>query len=56
MSNVSTIKRASGVGTDWAALIAGIGLGLTVAMHLTSMSHADIATTSALITSFSRLC
>jgi len=56
MSNVSTVKRASGTGADAAALLAGLGLGLTVAMQLTSMSRADIATPYALITSFSRLC
>ena len=56
MSNVSTVKRASGTGADAAALLAGLGLGLTVAMQLTSMSRADITTPYALITSFSRLC
>jgi predicted ferric reductase len=56
MSNASTIKYSSGAGVDWAALIAGLGLGLTVAMQLTSMSRADIASPYAAITSFSRLC
>jgi predicted ferric reductase len=56
MSNSSTIKYSSGAGVDWAALIAGLGLGLTVAMQLTSMSHTDIASPYAAITSFSRLC
>ena len=56
MSNASTIKYSPGAGVDWAALIAGLGLGLTVAMQLTSMSRADIASPYAAITSFSRLC
>ncbi|MCX8482727.1 MAG: hypothetical protein ORN50_04040, partial [Crocinitomicaceae bacterium] len=61
MSNASTINYSSGVRlenlrVDWAALIAGLGLGLTVAMQLTSMSRADIASPYAAITSFSRLC
>jgi predicted ferric reductase len=56
MSNASTIKYSSGAGVDWAALIAGLGLGLTVAMQVTSMSRVDVSTVYAAITSFSRLC
>ena len=56
MSNASTIKYSSGAGVDWAALIAGLGLGLTVAMQVTSMSRADVSSVYAAITSFSRLC
>jgi predicted ferric reductase len=56
MSNASTIKYGSGVGVDWAALIAGLGLGLTVAMQVTTMTFADISSIYAVITSFSRLC
>ena len=56
MSSASRIKYSSGKGVDWAALIAGLGLGLTVAMQVTTLSHADISSVYALITSFSRLC
>ena len=56
MSNASTIKYSSGAGVDWAALIAGLGLGLTVAMQVTTMSYSDVSSPYALITSFSRLC
>jgi hypothetical protein len=56
MSNASTIKYSSGAGVDWAALIAGLGLGLTVAMQATTMTYTDISSVYALITSFSRLC
>jgi predicted ferric reductase len=56
MSNASTIKYSSGAGVDWAALIAGLGLGLTVAMQVTTMTYTDISSVYALITSFSRLC
>jgi predicted ferric reductase len=56
MSNTPAIKYYSGKGVDWAALIAGLGLGLTVAMQVTSMSRADISSVYAAITSFSRLC
>jgi predicted ferric reductase len=44
------------VGVDWAAVIAGLGLGLTVAMQVTTMTFADISSIYAVITSFSRLC
>ena len=56
MSNASTIKYSSGAGVDWAALIAGVGLGLTVAMQVTTMSYSDVSSPYAVITSFSRLC
>jgi predicted ferric reductase len=56
MSNVSTIKYSSGAGVDWAALLAGLGLGLTVAMQVTTMTRTDVSSVYALVTSFSRLC
>jgi hypothetical protein len=56
MSNASTIRYSSAAGVDWAALIAGLGLGLTVAMQVTTMTYSDISSPYALITSFSRLC
>ena len=56
MSNASTIKYGSGAGVDWAALIAGLGLGLTVAMQVTTMTYSDISSPYAVVTSFSRLC
>jgi len=56
MSNASTIKYSSGAGVDWAALLAGLGLGLTVAMQVTTMTRADVSSVYAAITSFSRLC
>jgi predicted ferric reductase len=56
MSNASTIKYSSGAGVDWAALIAGLGLGLTVAMQVTTMTFTDISSVYAVITSFSRVC
>jgi predicted ferric reductase len=56
MSKASPIKYSSGKGVDGAALIAGLGLGLTIAMQLTSMSRADISSIYAAITSFSGLC
>ena len=56
MSNASTIRYSSAAGVDWAVLIAGLGLGLTVAMQVTTMTYSDVSSPYALITSFSRLC
>ena len=61
MSNASTIRYSSAASrenlrVDWAALIAGLGLGLTVAMQVTTMTYSDVSSPYALITSFSRLC
>jgi predicted ferric reductase len=56
MSNASTMRYSSAAGVDWAALIAGLGLGLTVAMQVTTMTYSDVSSPYALITSFSRLC
>jgi len=50
-----TQEKASG-GVDWAALLTGLGLGVTVAMQLTTLKRSDIATVYASINSFSRLC
>ncbi len=47
-------KPAGGV--DWAALLTGLGLGITVAMQLTTIKRSDIASVYASINSFSRLC
>ncbi len=43
MSNASTIKYSSGAGVDWAALLAGLGLGLTVAMQVTTMTSGKVS-------------
>jgi predicted ferric reductase len=56
MSNASTIRYSSAAGVDWAALLAGLGLGLTVAMQVSTMTRADVSSVYAAITSFSRLC
>ena len=40
---------------DWAALVAGLGLGLTIALEATTMRRTDIATVYAIINSVSRL-
>ncbi|CAB4708365.1 MAG: hypothetical protein F2677_04460 [Actinobacteria bacterium] len=43
-------------GVDWAALLAGLGLGVTIAMQVTTLTRTDISTVYASINSFSRLC
>ena len=47
-------KPAGGVA--WAARLTGLGLGITVAMQLTTIKRSDIASVYASINSFSRLC
>lgn len=53
-SHPGKVTNASGV--DWAALITGLGLGLTVALQVSTLSKSDISSVYALVTSFSRLC
>ncbi len=51
-----TRRRSHTAGVDWAALITGLGLGLTIALQVTTIRRSDIASTYALVNSFSRLC
>ena len=43
-------------GVDWAALIMGLGLGLTVALELTTLRKSDIGSIYSSISTLSRLC
>jgi predicted ferric reductase len=43
-------------GVDWAALIMGLGLGLTVALELTTLRKSDISSGYPAISTLSRLC
>ena len=54
MKSVASFGKYSGAGTDWAAWFLGIGLGLTLALQLTTMSHSDITSVYAVIASVSR--
>lgn len=56
MSTVEKIKYSSGKAADWASLLAGLGLGLTLALELTSMTSSDVSSIYAIITTFSRIC
>ena len=48
--------RSRTAGVDWAALIMGLGLGLTVALELTTLRKSDISSVYSSITTLSRLC
>ena len=54
MTSVVGVRKYSGAGTDWAAWLLGIGLGLTLALQLTTMSHSDITSVYSVIASVSR--
>ena len=50
-----TFRKYSSAGTDWAAWLLGIGLGLTLALQLTTMRQSDINSVYAAVASISRL-
>ena len=55
MKSVASFRKHSDAGTDWAAWLLGIGLGLTLALQATTMRHSDITSVYAVIASVSRL-
>ena len=52
--NRASIRKFSAAGTDWAALLTGLGLGLTVALELTTMRKSDIASFYPILQTMSR--
>ncbi len=50
-----TFRKHSAAGVDWAAWLLGIGLGLTLALQVTTMRKSDISSVYAIIASLSRL-
>ena len=52
---VVSFGRVWSAGVSWAAWVAGIGMGLTVAMQVSTMNIADINTVYGAIVSASRL-
>ena len=55
MTQATRIYKHSSAGTDWAALLLGGGLGLTLALQLTTVRKSDFMTVYANIASLSRL-
>ena len=51
----ATYKKFSSAGVDWASWFLGIGLGLTLALQVTTMRKSDISSAYAFVASFSRL-
>ncbi len=51
----ATFKKYSSAGTDWASWFLGIGLGLTLALQVTTMRWSDISTPYSAIASISRV-
>ena len=56
MNRKSTFRKFSAVGTDWAALITGGGLGLTLALSATTVRQSDFAGVYSTEQSVSRIC
>jgi hypothetical protein len=52
--NRISVRKFSAVGTDWAAVLTGLGLGLTVAIELTALRASDIASFYLIIQTISR--
>ena len=50
-----TFRKHSAAGVDWAAWVLGMGLGLTLALQATTMSHSDITGFYPIMASLSRL-
>ena len=55
MTAATRIYKHSSVGTDWAALLLGAGLGLTLALQLTTVRASDFNTFYSVVVSVSRL-
>ena len=55
MNSRPTFRKHSAAGVDWAAWLLGIGLGLTLALQITTMRASDINSVYSIIASLSRL-
>ena len=55
MKSPQTFRKHSAAGVDWAAWLLGIGLGLTLALQVTTMRKSDIDSVYAIVASISRL-
>lgn len=54
-STAPTYRKYSSAGVDWASWFLGIGLGLTLALQVTTMRRSDISSVYAVVASVSRL-
>ena len=54
-SSGATFRKYSSAGVDWASWFLGIGLGLTLALQVTTMRKSDISSAYAVVASVSRL-
>jgi predicted ferric reductase len=52
--NKISVRKFSAAGTDWAALLTGLGLGLTVALELTALRSSDISSFYLIVQTISR--
>jgi hypothetical protein len=55
MTAATRIYKHSAAGTDWAALIVGAGLGLTLALQMTTIRANDLNSFYAVVVTASRL-
>jgi hypothetical protein len=55
MTAATRIYKHSSAGTDWAALVMGAGLGLTLALQMTTVRASDFNSFYAVVVSVSRL-
>jgi predicted ferric reductase len=53
-STAATLRKHSSAGVDWASWFLGIGLGLTLALQVTTMRQSDISSVYAVVASVSR--
>jgi hypothetical protein len=53
-STAATFRKHSSAGVDWASWFLGIGLGLTLALQVTTMRQSDISSVYAVVASVSR--
>jgi len=54
-SSAATFRKHSSAGVDWASWFLGIGLGLTLALQVTTMRQSDISSVYAVVATVSRL-
>jgi hypothetical protein len=54
-SSGATFKKHSSAGVYWASWFLGIGLGLTLALQVTTMRKSDLSSVYAVVASVSRL-